>query len=49
MPKTYICKHCGKEIRAYAVPNILEELRLCADCYKAKYLTAKRYLEGNKP
>ena len=29
----YNCKQCGQEIRAYAVPHELVEVRICADCY----------------
>lgn len=35
--KTYICKLCGKEIKAYAVPLIITKEELCVECYRTKY------------
>ena len=35
--RTYICKLCGQEIRAYAVPTSIAKAKLCAECYIKTY------------
>ena len=37
MGKTYKCKLCGEEVRAYAIPEIIAKEELCVECYRTKY------------